>query len=164
MSSNFNCSYMARSSLTYIIFLAHLAFRLFELLPSFFVRPSIFHILIFSSETTEPIATKLWWNGPLVAPLENCIRWSRFPTKLAAKLKIEKGGMKFFLNLLLWNYWANLNQTLLKWSLGDPLPKLCPTVQASNQYGHHSHTWFNIGPYGNSHKNLLVWNHLLNKN
>ena len=21
-------------------------------------------------------------------------------------------------NLLLWNYWANLNQTLLKWSLG----------------------------------------------
>jgi hypothetical protein len=28
------------------------------------VRPSTFHILIFSSETTGPIATKLWWNGP----------------------------------------------------------------------------------------------------
>jgi hypothetical protein len=28
-------------------------------------------------------------------------------------------------NLLLWNYWANLNQTLLKWSLGGPLSKLC---------------------------------------
>ena len=27
-------------------------------------------------------------------------------------------------NLLLWNYWANLNQTLLKWSLGGPLSKL----------------------------------------
>jgi hypothetical protein len=27
------------------------------------VRPSTFHILIFSSETTVPIATKLWWNG-----------------------------------------------------------------------------------------------------
>ena len=27
--------------------------------------------------------------------------------------------------LLLWNYWANLNQTLLKWSLGGPLSKLC---------------------------------------
>jgi hypothetical protein len=27
------------------------------------VRPSTFHILIFSSETTGPIATKLWWNG-----------------------------------------------------------------------------------------------------
>ena len=68
MSSNFNCSYMARSSLTYIPFLAHLAFRPCELLPSLFVRPSTFHILIFSSETTGPIATKLWWNGPWVAP------------------------------------------------------------------------------------------------
>ena len=26
----------------------------------------------------------------------------------------KKGGMKFKKNLLLWNYWANLNQTLLK--------------------------------------------------
>jgi hypothetical protein len=32
-------------------------------LPSLFVRPSTFHILIFSSETTGPIAAKLWWNG-----------------------------------------------------------------------------------------------------
>ena len=37
----------------------------------------------------------------------------------------KKGGMKFKKNLLLWNYWANLNQTLLKWSLGGPLSKLC---------------------------------------
>ena len=28
--------------------------------------------------------------------------------------------MKLKKNLLLWNYWANLNQTLLKWSLGGP--------------------------------------------
>jgi hypothetical protein len=28
-----------------------------------------FHILIFSSETTGPIATKRWWNGPWMAPL-----------------------------------------------------------------------------------------------
>ena len=28
--------------------------------------------------------------------------------------------MKFKKNLLLWNYWANLNQTLLKWFLGGP--------------------------------------------
>jgi hypothetical protein len=34
--------------------------------------------------------------------------------------KLEKRGMKFKKNLL-WNYWANLNQTLLKWSLGGPL-------------------------------------------
>ena len=32
------------------------------------VHPSTFHILIISSETTGPVATKLWWNGPWVAP------------------------------------------------------------------------------------------------
>ena len=51
-------------------FLAHL----YELLPSLFVRPSTFHILIFSSETTGPIATKLWWTGPWMAPFQNCVR------------------------------------------------------------------------------------------
>ena len=97
-------------------FLAHLAFRPCELLSSLFVRrlssvvrrlssvvrrpssvvyPSTFHILIFSSETTGPIATKLWWNDSWMAPFQNCVRWSRLPTKMAAKLKIEKGGMKF---------------------------------------------------------------------
>ena len=53
-------------------FLAHLASRPCELLPSLFIRPSAFHILIFSSETTGPIATKLWWNGPWVAPFQMC--------------------------------------------------------------------------------------------
>ena len=53
------------------------------------VRLSTFHILIFSSETTRPIATKLWWNGPWMAPFQNCVR---HPTKMAAKLKIEKRG------------------------------------------------------------------------
>ena len=75
-------------------FLAHLAFRPCDLLSSHFVRrrPSTFHMLIFSSETTGPIATKLWWNGPWMAPFQNCVRWSRLPTKMAAKLKIEKRG------------------------------------------------------------------------
>ena len=80
---------------------------------------------IFSSETTGPIATKLLWNDPWMAPFQNCVRWSQLPTKLAAKLKIEKGGLKLKKNLLLWNYWANLNQTLLKWSLDGPFSKLC---------------------------------------
>ena len=35
----------------------------------------------------------------------------------------KKGGWNKKKNLLLWNYWANLNQTLLKWSLGGPLSK-----------------------------------------
>ena len=47
---------------------------------------------IFSSETTEPISTKLCWNDSWMAPLQKCVRWSRLPTKMAAKLKIEKRG------------------------------------------------------------------------
>jgi hypothetical protein len=31
-------------------------------------------------------------------------------------------------------------QTLLKWSLCGPLPKVCPSFQTSDQYGHHSRT------------------------
>jgi hypothetical protein len=33
-----------------------------------------------------------------------------------------------------------LNQTLLKWFLGGPLPKLCPVFENSDQDGHHSRT------------------------
>ena len=51
--------------------------------------------------------------------------------------EIKKGGMKFKKNLLLWNYWANLNQTLLKWSLGGPLLKLCPSAPSCIQDGRH---------------------------
>ena len=45
--------------------------------------------------------------------------------------------MKLKKILLLWNYWANLNQTLLKWSLGGPLSKLCPSAPSCIQDGHH---------------------------
>jgi hypothetical protein len=31
---------------------------------------------------------------------------------------------------------ANLNQTLVEWSLDGPLPKLCPVIPTSNQDGH----------------------------
>ena len=51
-------------------FLAHPAFRPCELLSSLFVRLSTFHILIFSSDTTGPIAAKLWWNGPWMASFQ----------------------------------------------------------------------------------------------
>ena len=33
---------------------------------------------------------------------------------------IRKKGDEIKKNLLLWNYWANLNETLLKWSFGGP--------------------------------------------
>ena len=65
-----------------------------------------------NSETTGPIATKRWWNSSWMAPFQNYVRWSRLPTKMATKLKIEKGWMKLKKNHLLCNYWANLNQTL----------------------------------------------------
>ena len=38
-------------------------------------------------------------------------------------------------NQLLWNHWANLNQTLVEWSLDGPLPKLFPVIPTSNQDG-----------------------------
>ena len=38
-------------------------------------------------------------------------------------------------NLLLRNHWANLDQTLVEWSLDGPLPKLCLVIPASNQDG-----------------------------
>ena len=49
--------------------------------------------------------------------------------------KLEKRGMKFKKRILLLNYWANLDQTLLKWFLDSPLSKLCPVIPTSNQDG-----------------------------
>ena len=51
--------------------------------------------------------------------------------------KLEKRGDEIKKNLLLWNYRANLNQTLLKWSLGGPLSKLCPSAPSCIQDGCH---------------------------
>ena len=69
-------------------FLAHLRWAIVTTeRPSSVVRPLTFHILINSSEATGPIWTKLWWNGPWMAPFQICVRWSRLPTKMAAKLK-----------------------------------------------------------------------------
>ena len=42
---------------------------------------------IFSSETTEPISTKVCWNDPLVVPFQNCVRERRFVSKMAAITK-----------------------------------------------------------------------------
>jgi hypothetical protein len=55
-----------------VMTIAHMAFRPGELknILNYDSRPSTFHILIFSSETTGPIAAKLWWNGPWMAPFQ----------------------------------------------------------------------------------------------
>ena len=44
---------------------------------------------IFSSETTEPISTKLCWNDPWVVPFQNCVRQRRPVSKMAAITKIR---------------------------------------------------------------------------
>ena len=50
--------------------------------------------------------------------------------------KLEKGD-EIKTNLLLWNYWANLNHTLLKLSLGGPLSKLCLSATSCILDGRH---------------------------
>ena len=56
-------------------------------------RPSTIDILIFSSETTGPIWTKLWWDGPWMVPFQNCIRHPDRQSKMAAVTKNRtKGG------------------------------------------------------------------------
>jgi hypothetical protein len=52
-------------------------------------------------------------------------------------MQIRKRGMRLKKNLLLWNYCANLNQTLLKWSLGRPLSKWYPSALSCIQDGRH---------------------------
>ena len=42
---------------------------------------------IFSSETTEPISTKLCWNDPWVVPFQICVRQRRPVSKMAAMTK-----------------------------------------------------------------------------
>jgi hypothetical protein len=124
-------------------FLAHLAFRPCELLSSLFVRrPSvnISHLnLLLRNHWANCNHTLVEWSldGPLpklclVIPTSN-------QNGRQAKNR-KKGEWNLKKNLLLWNYWANLNQTLLKWSLGGPLPKLCPAFHTSDQDGHHSWT------------------------
>jgi hypothetical protein len=78
--------YMIKTKCSPWEFLAHLAFRSCELLPSLFVRRPSVNISHF--------------------------------------------------NLLLRNYWANCNQTLVEWSWDGPLPNLYPVILTSNQDGH----------------------------
>ena len=67
-------------------------------------------------------------------------------------------------NLLVWNQLLNWNQTLIKQSLGGPLPKLCLVVPPSDQDGCTAVLSLTQDPMGNSHKNHLAWNQQLNQN
>ena len=75
----------------------------------------------------------------------------------------RKKGDDFFFWIFLWNYWANLNQTLLKWSLGGPLPKLCPHFRPPTKMATTAELSLTEDLMGNSHTNLLR-NHWVNCN
>ena len=107
---------------------------------SFVVRPSAVHILIFSSETTGPIATKLWWNGPWVAPFQSCVRCSRLPTKMIAKLKIEKRRDEIKKKSSPLKLLSQSQPSIAEMILGWSPSKLCPAFQTSDQDGRHSRT------------------------
>jgi hypothetical protein len=94
--------------------LAHLAIKPCEVLPSLFVhRPSVnishFNLLL-RHHWANCNQTMVEWF--LSGPFQNCVRWSRLPTKMAAKLKIDEKEDETLRNIPVWNYWANLNPTL----------------------------------------------------
>jgi hypothetical protein len=110
-----------------LFFLAHLAFNI-----------SHFNLLLRNHWANCNQTLVEWSLGGPLPKLCLVIPTSNQDGRLAKNRK--KGGWNLKKNLLLWNYWANLNQTLLKWSLGGPSPKLCLAFQTSDQDGHHSRT------------------------
>jgi hypothetical protein len=69
------------------------------------VRSSTFHILIFTSETTGPIATKLWWNGPWMTPFQKSVR--SYVKSRSAVAAISVGCLKGQTQ-----YWKGITQAL----------------------------------------------------
>ena len=62
------------------------------------------------------------------------VRWAIVTTERPSSVVRPSVNFSHF-NQLLWKHWANLNQTLVEWSLDGPLPKLCPAIPTSNQDG-----------------------------
>jgi hypothetical protein len=87
------------------------------------------------SETTWPIAFKLMWNDPWMAPFQNYVRWSRPPTSMAAVSKNWKFSKKIFPLKLL------CTQTLVEWYLDGPLPKVCLVVMTSIELNANIEFW-----------------------
>ena len=189
MSSNFNCSYMARNSLTYIPFYSvnfslsryirlcklgilgkKITFKSSPLKPLNQIKSNLAVMVsgwvLFKIVSASPALHSIW---PLLLKIDissighNCSIVSQIVPKFELYKhndelfnmyyrifyeiwtfadfdrlsKLIKGRWNLKKSLLLWNYWANLNQTLLKWSLGGPLSKLCPSAPSCIQDGRH---------------------------
>ena len=70
-----------------------------------------------------------------LAHLTQRVMWAIVTTERPSSV-VRRPSVNFsHINQLLWSHWANLNQTLVEWSLDGPLPKLCPVILTSNQDG-----------------------------
>jgi hypothetical protein len=109
--------------------------------------------------------TLVEWSLDAPPPLQNCVRWTWLPSKMATKLKIEKRGdeikkkssplklLSQSQSKLCWiDPWVVPFQNCVRHF--RPPTKMAATAKLNLTYD----------PMGNSHKNLFVWNHLLNKN
>jgi hypothetical protein len=83
---------------------------------------------------TVHYTVKRFWTDQFLAHLKgSCELLSPLSVRhLSVRLSVNFSHF----NQLLWSHWANLNQTLVEWSLDGPLPKLCLVIPNSNQDGH----------------------------
>jgi hypothetical protein len=84
---------------------------------------------IFSSETTEPISTKLCWNDSWVVLFQNCVRHFRTPTKMAATAELNPSNDYFINILFLLSKWFQTKRFLREFPIGS-YDKLSSAVAA----------------------------------
>jgi hypothetical protein len=89
---------------------------------------------IFSSETTEPISTKLCWNDSWVVLFQNCVRHFRTPTKMATTAELNLTGREpsndYFIKILfLLSKWFQTKRFLREFPIGSYV-KLSSAVAA----------------------------------
>ena len=93
---------------------------------------------IFSLGTTMLILTKCSWNKPANIAASKVI-WNGFNVFFLGNFvpgeRLQAPGSLWLKIFSSESYLANFDQTLLEWSLGGPLPKLCPTTPTSEQNG-----------------------------
>jgi hypothetical protein len=95
-------------------------------------------IKIFLSETICSIRTKFLWNSHWMVLFQKCVRRWGPSTKMAPTVELSLTLHPIgnsHKNLLFRNHWVNSNQTLVEWSLDNPLPKLCLVIPTFNQDG-----------------------------